>query len=121
MGIHKLGKSSFGRNWQIAQGSIIANAGAPLGDIHPLIIEGKGHTAISNVEAFSGPNGALTTVGQSQDFLLVRGNDHLTVSLTGCRMRNYAADAPITVENPRALVQAAVCVDKEEKPYNRTH
>ncbi len=120
VGIHKLGNSSFGRNWQIAQGSIIANAGALLEEIHPLIIEGKGHTAISNVEAFSGPNGALATVvGQSQDFLLVRGSEHLTVSLSGCRMRNYAADEPITVENPEALVQAVVCVDKAEEPYNR--
>ncbi len=119
VGIHKLGDNSFNRSWQISQGSIIANAGAPLEEIHPIIIEGLGHTAISNVEAFSGPNDALTTVGQSQDFLLVKGNEHLTVSLTGCRMRNYAADEPITLENPRAVVQAVVCVDKAEEPYRR--
>lgn len=117
VGIHKLGDNSFNRNWQIAQGSIIANAGAPLADIHPIIIEGRGHTAISNVECFSGPNGALTTVGKSQDFMLVRGNEPLTVSLTGCRMRDYVAAAPITVENPNAIIQAAVCVDKDENPY----
>ena len=120
VGIHKLGDNSFNRAWQISQGSIIANAGAPLGDIHPIIIEGLGHASLSNVECFSGPNHALTTVGQSQDFLLVRGNQHLTVSLVGCSMRNYAADDPITVENPLALVQAAACVDKDGNPYNRT-
>ncbi len=120
VGIHKLGDSSFNRNWQIAQGSIIANAGAPLADIHPIIIEGSGHTSISNVECFSGDNPALTCVGRSQDFILVKGKERLTVSLTGCRMRNYAAAEPITVENPNAIVQATVCVDKNETPYRRT-
>ena len=117
VGILKQGDNTFNRNWQIAQGSIIANAGAPLADIHPIIIDGSGHTAISNVECFSGQNGALTTVGQSQDFMLVKGSERLTVSLMGCRMRNYAASEPITVENPNAVIQAEVCVDRDENPY----
>jgi len=116
VGIHKLGDNDFNRNWQIAQGSIIANAGAPLADIHPFIVEGRGHTAISNVECFSGPNGALTTVGQSQDFMLVQDNEPLTVSLVGCRMRNYAAAEPITVRNPQARIQTVACFGKEERP-----
>jgi len=120
VGIHKLGDNDFNRNWQIAQGSIIANAGAPREDIHPVIVEGKGHTSLSNVECFSGLNEALTTVGQSQDFLLVRGAELLTVTLTGCRMRNYAADEPITVQNPKALIQVLACVDKYQQPYNVT-
>lgn len=119
VGIHKQGDNSFNRNWQIAQGSIIANAGAPLADIHPIIIEGHGHTAISNVECFSGPNNALTTIGRSQDFILVRGKERLTVSLTGCRMRNYVSAQPITVENPNAIIQAVACVDKDETPYRQ--
>ena len=117
VGIHKLGDNSKNRNWQISQGSIIANAGATLKDIHPVIIEGKGHTSISNLECFSGGNKALTTVGQSQDFLLVRGNERLTVSLMGCRMRNYVADEPITNENPQAVIQAVACIDKHERGY----
>jgi hypothetical protein len=117
VGIHKLGDNSFNRNWQIAQGSIIANAGAPLADIHPIVIEGRGHTAISNVEAFSGHNGALTTVGKSQDFMVVRGKGRLTVSLTGCRMRDYVSAEPVTVENPDAIIQAEACVDKDERPF----
>ncbi len=120
VGIHKLGDSAFNRNWQISQGSIIANAGAPRKDIHPIIVEGRGHTALTNVESFSGPNRALTTVGQSQDFLLVRGDEPLTVSLLACRMRNYAAEEPVTAENPLALVQAVACVDHLERPYNKT-
>jgi len=120
VGIHKLGDNEFNRNWQIAQGSIIANAGAPQTDIHPVIIEGQGHTALSNVECFSGINGALTTLEQSQDFLLVRGSEPLTVSLTGCRMRNHASDEPVTVQNLKALIQAATCVDKRQQPYSRT-
>ena len=119
VGIHKLGSNSFNRNWQIAQGSIIANVGQTVGEIHPIIVEGKGHTAVSNVEAFSGGNPALTTLNKSRDFLLVRGDAPASVSLLGCRMRNYEADSPITNENPKALVQAAACVDKDEKAFAR--
>jgi hypothetical protein len=118
VGIHKLGDGTFNRNWQIAQGSIIANTGPKVEDVHPIIVEGQGNTALSNVECFSGGNGALTTFNKSQDFLLVRGDQHLTVSLTGCRMRNYVADAPITCQNPNALIQAVACVDKDERAFN---
>ncbi len=117
VGVHKLGDSTFNRNWQIAQGSIIANTGEQVEDIHPMIIEGQGHTALSNVEAFSGPNGALTTLNQSQDFMLIRGDRKLTVSMFGCRMRNYRAEKPITIQNAAAIVQAIGCVDKEEDPF----
>jgi hypothetical protein len=120
IGIQKLGDGTFNRNWQIAQGSIIANAAPKIEDIHPIIVEGQGHTALMNVEAFSGGNGALTTLGKSQDFLLVRGDKKLTISLSGCRMRNYVADAPITRQNTNAIIQAAVCIDKNEQPFNET-
>lgn len=120
VGIHKLGNRSINRTWQISQGSIIANTGAPLGDIHPIIIEGWGHTTLSGVECYSGLNPALTTVRQSQDFLLVRGDQPLSVSLMGCQMNSYAASDPVTVENEKALIQAVACVDKEGKPYNRS-
>ena len=116
VGIHKLGDSTFNRNWQIAQGSIIANTGEKVQDVHPIIIEGEGHTALSNVEAFSGGNGALTTLDESEDFLLIRGDRKLTVSMFGCRMRNYRADKPITVQNDKAIVQAVACIDKGENP-----
>lgn len=118
VGIHKLGDSKFNRNWQIAQGSIIANTGDKIADVHPLIIEGQGHTSLVNVEAFSGPNNALTTLDKSQDFLLIRGEHKLTVSLFGCRMRNYVADAPLTIENPAAIVQAIGCIDKDENAFD---
>ncbi len=120
IGVHKLGDNTFNRNWQLAQGSIIANAGPRVEDVHPVIVEGEGHTALSNVEAFSGQNGALTALGQSQDFLLVRGQGRPTVTLSGCRMRNYVAPAPLTLQNPRAIVQAVACVDRDERLYNRT-
>ena len=120
VGIHKKGSQTFNRNWQIAQGSIIANCGEPVENLHPIIIEGEGHTSLSNVEAFSGENGAVHTVPekQSYDFLLVRGNKKLTVSIWGCRMRNYVSQNPITVKNPNALIQAVACIDKSEKPFH---
>ena len=120
IGIHKLGDQAFNRNWQIAQGSITANAGPRLEDVHPVVIEGQGHTAMTNVEAFSGDNGALTNFKKSQDFMLVRGGKRLTVSVVGSRIRNYAADEPITVENPKALVRLVACVDKHERLLEKT-
>lgn len=120
VGIHKLGDNTFNRNWQISQGSIIANTGPDLIDIHPLIIEGQGHTSLTNVEAFSGDNVALTTLGKSQDYLLVKGDKKLTITLTGCRMRNYAADDPITILNPNAVIRAIGCFDKNEDLFEYT-
>lgn len=122
VGIYKKGNNTFNRNWQIAQGSIIANSGEPVGDLHPIIIEGEGHTALTNVEAFSGGNPALTTVpeNKSWDFMEIRGTKKLTVTLFGSRMRNYVADQPITVKNPQAIVQAMGCVDKNEQLFSTT-
>ena len=120
IGIHKKGSSTKNRNWMIAQGSIIANTGEKLEDIHPIVIEGQGHTSITNVEAFSGGNNALSNLGQSWDFMTVKGEEKLTISIFGSRMRNYAADKPITVLNKKAVIQAVACLDKDENPYNVT-
>lgn len=120
IGIHKAGNNTKNRNWMIAQGSIIANVGERLEDIHPIVIEGQGHTSLNNVESFSGGNSALTTnpEGISWDYLVVKGNQKLTVSITGSRMRNYFSEAPITVENKHAIIQATNCFDKDEMPFN---
>jgi hypothetical protein len=122
VGILKQGNNTKNRNWQIAQGSIIANTGEDVEDIHPIIIEGQGHTAISNVEAFSGGNRALTTVPEnmSWDYLLVRGDEKLTVSIWGSRMRNYMADSPINIKNKNAVIQVTGCIDKDENLFNQT-
>lgn len=122
VGIHKKGSNQKNRNWQIAQGSIIANCGEKVENIHPIIIEGQGHTALTNVEAFSGGNAALTTVpeNQSWDYMLVRGEKKLTISAINCRMRNYVSSEPFTMENKLAVIQAVACIDKNENPYNQT-
>jgi len=120
IGIYKSGDNQKNRNWMIAQGSIIANTGAKLEDVHPFIIEGKGHTSISNVEAFSGGNSALSNLGMSWDYMTVRGNEHCSVSLFGCRMHDYKSDLPITLLNPNVLIQAEGCLDKMEKPFRLT-
>jgi len=122
VGILKRGNNTKNRNWQIAQGSIIANTGEKLEDIHPIIIEGEGHTSLSNVEAFSGGNRALTPVPEemSWDFILVRGEEKLTVSIWGSRMRNYASDSPVTIENDHAVLYFSGCFDKDENLYNKT-
>ncbi len=119
VGILKQGNNTKNRNWMIAQGSIIANTGEDVENIHPIIIEGQGHTAITNVEAFSGGNSALTTVPEdkSWDFMLVRGDEKLTVSIFGSRMRNYVSDHPFTIQNDKAIIQAVACIDKYEEPF----
>ena len=61
-------------------------------------------------------NGALTTIpeNQSWDFMLIRGDKKLTVTLFGSRMRNYVSGKPITIENHQAVVQAVACINKDE-------
>ena len=120
IGIHKMGSSTKNRNWMIAQGSIIANTGEKLEDIHPIVIEGQGHTSLSNVEAFSGGNNAISNLGKSWDFMTVKGNEKLTISIFGSRMRNYASDKPFTILNEKAVIQAVACLDGNEEPFNIT-
>jgi hypothetical protein len=118
IGIYKSGTNTKNRNWQIAQGSIIANVGEKMTDIHPVVIEGKGHTALTNVEAFSGDNPALTTRSASYDYLTINGDETLTVSLFGCRMQGYTADNPITINNPKARIRAVACIDRNEQFFD---
>lgn len=114
IGLFKDGSNTKNRNWQIAQGSIIANATlTTVEDIHPIVVTGIGHTALSNVECFSGKNGALTAVGASYDFLHVIGNQPLSISMTGCRMQGYVNDTPITQINPKAKIMTSCCIDKD--------
>ncbi|MDD4759432.1 MAG: hypothetical protein PHU66_01255 [Bacteroidaceae bacterium] len=112
IGIYKSGNNQKNRNWMISQGAIIANTGTNLENIHPFVIEGTGHTSITNVEAFSGDNGALTNLGASYDFLTVNGNEPMTIALTGCRMTGYTAINPVTNNNPNAKIHLVNCVDK---------
>jgi hypothetical protein len=127
IGIHKSGDNQYNRNWQIAQGSIIANTGPRTEDIHPIVIDGKGHTALTNVEAFTGMNPVISSptvevngkkITLSQDFLLVEGNEQLTVTLTGCRMGNYYAENPITINNPNATVATFGCFKTRAHEHN---
>ena len=121
VGILKKGSNTKNRNWQIAQGSIIANTGEKVEDVHPIVIEGQGHTALSNVEAFSGGTPFVSTVPEekSWDFIQVKGDKKLTVSIWGSRMRNYVSDSPISLENDKAIVQFSGCFDKKEELYNK--
>lgn len=120
VGILKRGSNTKNRNWQIAQGSIIANTADKVENVHPIVIEGQGHTALSNVEAFSGGTPFVSTVPveKSWDFIQVKGDKKLTVSIWGSRMRNYVSDSPISLENDKAIVQFSGCFDKNEQLYN---
>lgn len=115
IGIHKLGSQWKNRNWQIAQGSIIANVGDRLEDVHPILVEGKGHTSLTNVESFSGGNGALTTLGASWDYITVK--DEATVTLTSCRMQGYKADNPIHLSEG-ARLEAIGCIGRDNLPVS---
>jgi hypothetical protein len=56
----------------------------------------------------------------SWDFILVRGESKLTVSVWGSRMRNYISESPITIENEQAIIQLSGCIDKDEQVFNTT-
>ncbi|MBR6032543.1 MAG: hypothetical protein IKP36_11405 [Bacteroidaceae bacterium] len=118
IGIHKLGSNWKNRNWQIAQGSIIANVGERIEDVHPILIEGIGHTSLSNVESFSGPNHVLTTLDASWDYITVR--DNATVFLSGCRMQGYKADTPIHLSEG-ARLRAVGCIYKDNQLLEQTY
>ena len=121
VGIYRDGNANKNRTWEISQGSIIANAGKDLSAIHPIYVTGSGgHTSISNVESFSGGNGALTNSGASYDYITLAGSGYYTVSLIGCRMSGYTQDDPITVINLNASLKATNCLDKDDRFFDRT-
>lgn len=119
-GIYKGGDNQFNRVWEVAQGSIIANTSptADISEIHPLYVTGCGHLNLSNVDCFSGGNGALTNQGTSQDFIKVESDKPVIVTGVNCRMRNYAADSPITVAAPLAKISFLNCADKNGNIFN---
>ena len=121
VGIYRTDDGGNNRTWQIAQGSIIANQGAVLDDVHPIIITGlRGHTSLTNVDCFSGRNGGTVCVGASKDFLYLPGEGLVTVTMTGCKMSGYTAGDPVTLENPLAFVRALGCFDKDGLLYEKT-
>ena len=113
IGVYKDGAGYFNRDWNFVNGSIIANCGKAVEDVHPFLITGKGHTTISNVIAFSGKNHALTAIGNSWDFVQVEGNEPLSLIINSCRMGNYVADNPITAKNPNAKISVTESIDKD--------
>lgn len=121
IGIHKRGANTFNRNWMVAQGSIIANTGEDVDAIHPILAEGSGHLSLSNVEAFSGHNPALTTVGKSFGYLRVRDAKKLTISVVGARMANYVADVPVSkVNSDDVTIVVSASFDKDNRLVSGT-
>ena len=118
VGVRKYGATDYEANWEISQGSIIANAGFDVKYVHPFIVSGAGHTSILAVNAFSGTNSALTAIGLSQDYIYITGDDVPTVSMVSCSMRNYNASEPITIVNLKAKVKALNCNDKNNSFFN---
>ncbi len=120
VGIEKRGEVARNRTWMVTQGAIVANAGYDVALIHPVVVEGGGHLGLSNVEAYSEENTAVGTASEaSADFLRIRGNEALSVALSGCRMSGYESDDPIVIENPQASVRALGCIDRDGAVYER--
>lgn len=121
VGLYHTDDGAANRTWQIAQGSIIANQGAVLDDVHPVVVTGVGgHTSLTNVDCFSGRNGGTVCTGASKDFLYLPGDGLVTVTMTGCKMSGYKADDPVTLENPLAFVRALGCFDRDGLLYEKT-
>ena len=113
-GVFKDGNTPFNRIWEVAQGSIIANVSPDgnVANIHPFLVQGQGQISITNVDAFSGRNGAITSQGVSYDFLKVQGSTWVIITAVNCRMRNYQSDSPITIANDQAQISFLNCSDK---------
>lgn len=122
-GIYKHGDSPFNRVWEVAQGSIIANASPTnnLNEIHPIYVTGRGHLSLSNVDAFSGNNGAITNMGQSYDFMTVESEYYVNVTGVNLRMRNYSSSNPITVKSDLAQISLLNCADKDGDLFTFTY
>ena len=119
IGVRHLANGALNRTWQIAQGSIIANLGEHITEIHPIVVSGlNGHTSLTSVECFSGMNGIPCCIGASQDFILLEGNEPYSVALVGCRMWGYAAKDPITINNNKASLRAVACTDKNGRMFD---
>jgi len=52
------------------------------------------------------------------DYMLIKGNKKLTVTIIDCRMRNYISEIPITIENKNAAVQVVAVIFRNENLYN---
>lgn len=120
-GIYRNGASEQAGAWMISQGSIIANVGENIEDVHAVIVDGSGSTSLVGVELFSGANAALTTLSAAYDFLRVEGEGSLAVAMTNCRMYGYRAAEPISVLNPHANVRALSCVDRSGAFFDFEH
>ena len=120
IGIYKDGDSPFNRVWEVAQGSIIANASpsANIADIHPVYVTGRGHLSLTNVDCFSGNNPALTNLGQSYDFIKIKSPYYVNVTGVNCRMRNYVSDSPFTIDASLAQISFLNCADKDGDIFN---
>jgi len=113
VGIYKDGDSSFNRNWEISQGTIVANAGYNISEIHPVYITGQGHTSLLNVNSSAKASDIITSKEQSYDFVYICGSDELLVSMVNCNMRDYSSDFPISITNKKASVRAVNCSDRD--------
>ena len=119
-GVFKDGNTPFNRIWEVAQGSIIANVSPDgnVANIHPFIVQGSGQISITNVDAFSGRNGAITSQGVSYDFLKAQGSSWVIITAVNCRMRNYQAASPVTIANDRAQISFLNCSNKGGYMYH---
>ena len=111
IGIYKAGGDADVANWRVANGAIISMMGDDPAGNHPIYVNGKGNLAVQSVNSFAGHV-------LSNDYISVDGDEETTVSLVSCRMRNYLADNPITILDPRVSVHALACVDKLSNQFD---
>jgi hypothetical protein len=62
----------------------------------------------------------LTTGLKNQlcDFIVIKCDEKMTVTIMGCRMVNFVSYLPAAIENKNALVQVITYIDKYENYYN---
>jgi len=112
------GSDSSVNAWEIAQGSVVANAGAAVADAHSFVVKGMGRTSITDVNATSRTSEIVETLSGSNDFILFDGEKALSVSVYSCKMSGYQAADPFNVKNSKAVIAARNCVDKDGNFFN---
>ena len=87
-------------------------------DLHPLVVDGQGHTSLTNIELFAGNTPVVSsssaqlddeTLILSEEFLLVEGSKPLTVALLGCRMSTFRAENLLTIRNRTETISTHDC------------
>jgi hypothetical protein len=60
-----------------------------------------------------------STVNTGGEYMRTKGDKKLTITIAGCRMRDYVSVLSITIQNKNEVVQVGICAEKHENLFNQ--